>query len=130
METGGRADRFAYLHGFASGAGSRKGSRLAAAFRARGAVFHQPDLNLPSFAELTYSGMLRAVDELDRRAGDAAQGGRWGFVGSSMGGWVAARWAELHPERVVTHRFPLAQAAQAYETADAGVGGKVGIVAG
>jgi len=100
METGGRADRFAYLHGFASGAGSRKGSRLAAAFRARGAVFHQPDLNLPSFAELTYSGMLRAVDELDRRAGDAAQGGRWGFVGSSMGGWVAARWAELHPERV------------------------------
>ncbi len=39
-----------------------------------------------------------------------------------------ARW-DLHPERVVTHRFPLAEAAQAYETADAGLGGKVGILA-
>lgn len=101
METDGRrADRFAYLHGFASGTGSRKGSRLAAAFRSRGAAFYQPDLNLPSFAELTYSGMLRAVDELDAHAGGVDAGGRGGFVGSSMGGWVAARWAELHPARV------------------------------
>ena len=57
------------------------------------------------------------------------------------GSWVAPTWRmaellerlarwDLHPERVVTHRFPLAEAAQAYETADAGVGGKVGIVAG
>ena len=56
------------------------------------------------------------------------------------GSWVAPTWRmsellerlarwDLHPERVVTHRFPLAEAAQAYETADAGVGGKVGIVA-
>ena len=94
------ADRFAYLHGFASGPTSRKGSALAAAFRARGAVFHQPDLNVPSFAELTYAGMLRGVDALDGRHGGAAAGGRWGFVGSSMGGWVATRWAELHPSRV------------------------------
>jgi pimeloyl-ACP methyl ester carboxylesterase len=39
--------------------------------------------------------MLAAVDALDRE-GDGA----WGFVGSSLGGWVAARWAELHPGRV------------------------------
>lgn len=37
------------------------------------------------------------------------------------------RW-QIHPERVVSDRFGLEQAAQAYETADAGVGGKVGIV--
>jgi threonine dehydrogenase-like Zn-dependent dehydrogenase len=38
-----------------------------------------------------------------------------------------ARWG-LHPERVVTHRFALADAAAAYELADTGVGGKIAIV--
>lgn len=37
-----------------------------------------------------------------------------------------ARWG-LHPEKVVTHTFPLAQGAEAYRVADSGVGGKVGI---
>jgi pimeloyl-ACP methyl ester carboxylesterase len=101
VDDGGvRADRFAYLHGFASGPGSRKGGRLAGAFRRHGGTFHLPDLNVPSFAELTYAGMLRGVGALDAAHGDAARPGRWGFVGSSMGGWVAARWAELHPDRV------------------------------
>lgn len=90
--------RFAYLHGFASGPASKKGNAFAAAFRDRGAEFHLPDLNVPSFAALTYAGMLAGVDALDRAAG--ADGAPWGFVGSSMGGWVAARWAQLHPERV------------------------------
>jgi threonine dehydrogenase-like Zn-dependent dehydrogenase len=39
-----------------------------------------------------------------------------------------ARW-RLHPEVVVTARFALADAAEAYREADAGVSGKVGIVA-
>ena len=37
------------------------------------------------------------------------------------------RW-NLHPESIVTARFPLAEAGQAYATADAGQGGKVAIV--
>ncbi len=37
------------------------------------------------------------------------------------------RW-DLHPERTVTARFPLAQAGEAYATADAGAGGKVAVV--
>lgn len=37
------------------------------------------------------------------------------------------RW-RLHPEVVVTHRLPLAQAARAYELADRGEGGKICIV--
>ena len=40
---------------------SKKGNALAAAFARHGRQLLQPDLNLPSFAELTYSGMLRAV---------------------------------------------------------------------
>jgi 2-desacetyl-2-hydroxyethyl bacteriochlorophyllide A dehydrogenase len=37
------------------------------------------------------------------------------------------RW-QLHPERVVTHQFALADAAEAYRVADAGASGKVAIV--
>lgn len=37
------------------------------------------------------------------------------------------RWS-LHPEVVVTDRFALSEASRAYEVADAGTGGKVGIV--
>jgi threonine dehydrogenase-like Zn-dependent dehydrogenase len=39
-----------------------------------------------------------------------------------------ARW-QLHPEIIVTGRYPLAEAAEAYREADAGTSGKVGIVA-
>jgi threonine dehydrogenase-like Zn-dependent dehydrogenase len=37
------------------------------------------------------------------------------------------RW-DLHPERIVTHRFPLDQADEAYRVADRGDAGKVCIV--
>ncbi|WP_298802572.1 zinc-binding dehydrogenase [uncultured Pseudokineococcus sp.] len=37
------------------------------------------------------------------------------------------RW-DLHPERLVTATFPLEEAAEAYRTADAAAGGKVGVV--
>lgn len=38
-----------------------------------------------------------------------------------------AAWGE-HPERIVTHRFSLAEAAPAYQLADQGVSGKVCLV--
>jgi threonine dehydrogenase-like Zn-dependent dehydrogenase len=38
-----------------------------------------------------------------------------------------SRW-EMHPDRTVTHRFPLDQAAEAYDVADKGRSGKVAIV--
>jgi threonine dehydrogenase-like Zn-dependent dehydrogenase len=38
-----------------------------------------------------------------------------------------ARW-DLHPDRVVTDRFPLADAAAAYVAADTGADGKVAII--
>ncbi len=88
------ATRYAYLHGFASGPRSRKGLALAPAFEAAGAPLERPDLNAPSFARLTYTAALGAIDAV------AGEAGRWGFVGSSLGGYLAARWAELHPERV------------------------------
>lgn len=89
--------QYAYLHGFASSSKSVKGRELAERFDGRGVDLHLPDLNHPSFAELTYSGMVEAFDRHTREHGEPGE--RWRLVGSSMGGYVAARWAESHPDR-------------------------------
>ncbi|RAL24893.1 hypothetical protein DL240_01405 [Lujinxingia litoralis] len=88
----------AYLHGFASGPGSTKGSWLAARLREHGYDLHEPDLNVPSFYDLTFSEALRAMDRLDAEV--APDGRPWRLVGASMGGYLAARWAQLNPTRV------------------------------
>ncbi len=98
--------RYAYLHGFASSPLSAKGVALAERLAPRGVNLARPDLNVPSFAELTITGSLGALDALHEEATrEATRGGDegpvlWRLVGSSMGGYLAARWAELHPERV------------------------------
>ncbi len=86
---------YAYLHGFASSSQSYKGIELEKRFQQQGLEFLRPDLNAPSFARLTYTDALSAIDEFfDGRERPLR------FVGSSMGGYLAARWAELHPEDV------------------------------
>ncbi|NVB37829.1 alpha/beta fold hydrolase [Pseudenhygromyxa sp. WMMC2535] len=96
--------RYAYLHGFASSSLSAKGQALRRVFDGLGRTLHLPDLNYPSFAELSYTGMLEAFDRFDRQldAGRSprSEPARWRLIGSSMGGYLAARWAALHPERV------------------------------
>lgn len=84
--------KLAYLHGFASGPKSQKGQQLAARFAETGRTLALPDLNAPSFAELSLGAMLERLDALE--------GGPWRFVGSSLGGWLAAAWAARRPERV------------------------------
>ncbi|MFB6263356.1 MAG: YqiA/YcfP family alpha/beta fold hydrolase [Bradymonadaceae bacterium] len=89
--------KYAYLHGFASSSKSEKGRELAARFADRGVELKLPELNEPSFAELTYTGMIRALDEFVAEHGADEP---WRFVGSSMGGYIAARWSEQNPGRV------------------------------
>lgn len=89
--------RYAYIHGFASGPLSAKGLYLAEAFSARGVTLLRPDLNVPSFATMTFSSILAELDRIHEREGEDTV---WRLVGSSLGGYISARWASLHPERV------------------------------
>lgn len=96
-----RPRAFASLHGFGSSPRSRKNEHFAPAFAARGVELVRPDLNRPSFATLSFRAMLAELDRMHMsgvRPPDAAP--RWCLVGSSLGGYVAALWAALHPDRV------------------------------
>ena len=87
---------YAYFHGFRSSPSAKKGTHLRDAFAPLGIEFLLPDLNQPSFAELSVLAMIAHLDRLHEERGAP----EWRIVGSSLGGWVAARWAELHPDRV------------------------------
>jgi pimeloyl-ACP methyl ester carboxylesterase len=110
--------RTAYLHGFGSGPESRKGRALAGAFEAVDAGLERLDLNRPSFEVLTISAALAEIERWYADAGDDARAaGPIDAIGSSLGGYLAALWAERHPERVrrlvllcpgldMVHRWP------------------------
>jgi pimeloyl-ACP methyl ester carboxylesterase len=68
---------------------------LARAFARHGQRLELPNLNAPSFQALTMTDMLDALDRLDAD-GDA----EWRLVGSSLGGYVAALWAQYNGLRV------------------------------
>ncbi len=87
----------AYLHGFASSPDSFKGVALRAALAPAGVSLALPDLNAPSFEHLTYTSALAAIDAMDAAHGHATP---WRLIGSSLGGYLAARWAQLNPSRV------------------------------
>lgn len=91
----GMSPRWLYLHGFASGPDSTKGTTLAVHFATLGVDLHRMNLRVPSMAHLRLSAMIDTVQ--------AAIGGpedRAILFGSSLGGLVAARVAERDP-RVV-----------------------------
>lgn len=88
--------RYAYFHGFRSSPSAKKGLHLRAFLAESGVDLLLPDLNRPSFAKLSPAAMLAHLDACHEREGRPS----WRIVGSSLGGWLAARWAELHPSRV------------------------------
>jgi hypothetical protein len=79
---------FLYLHGFASGPGSKKGVAVAEHFAGRGIHVERLDMRLPSFEHLRVSAMIQAV----RRA-IGGEGDRAVLLGSSLGGLTAAHVA-------------------------------------
>lgn len=87
-----------YLHGFGSGPDSVKGRWCAAACEELGEPVERLDLNRPTFETQTVSGLLARMHELDRARGDGAP--PLHLIGSSYGGYLSARYAQRHPERV------------------------------
>jgi pimeloyl-ACP methyl ester carboxylesterase len=73
-----------YLHGFSSAPGGNKGTFARRFAEARGIPSYAPDLNLPSFATLTLTAQVEAVEELLRGLEGPSV-----LIGSSLGGFIA-----------------------------------------
>ncbi len=84
------AMRFLYLHGFASSPASRKARLFAESLRLENIHLDALDL-APDFTRLTITGQLEVIEK-------AAQGDSVVLIGSSLGGYLAAIYAEKHPE--------------------------------
>lgn len=84
--------RFLYLHGFASGPSSKKGTAFDRHLTARGVALDRLDLRVPAFPNLRLSAMLDVVRTAIGGASDRAV-----VIGSSLGGLTASRQAERDP---------------------------------
>lgn len=82
-----------YLHGFASSPASRKARFFAERFAEHGTEIRIPDLEENDFHHLSLSRMLSLVASL-------AASDRVSLIGSSLGGYLAALFAERFPEQV------------------------------
>ena len=80
-----------YLHGFASGPGSRKAQYFQQRFAALGVSLQVPALDEGDFSRLTLSRQRRFIEQL------CAQQRPKVIIGSSMGGYLAALYASEHP---------------------------------
>jgi uncharacterized protein len=83
--------RIVYLHGFASGPGSKKAGFFRERFAQLGIGIEVPDLAEGNFAGLTVSGQLQVIERV-------SHGEPVTLMGSSMGGYLAALYAARHPE--------------------------------
>lgn len=83
--------RVLYLHGFASGPGSKKARFFRERFAACGISLDVPDLVPGAFEDITISGQLDVVEHTAARQPVT-------LLGSSMGGYLTALYAARHPE--------------------------------
>ena len=87
---------FLYLHGFASGPGSTKAQYFLAQFQDLGIELHIPDLNQPSFTDITLTSRLELISDVVASL-PARPVVIWG---SSLGGLLALLYAREHQEKV------------------------------
>jgi uncharacterized protein len=82
---------YLYLHGFASGANSRKANFLRDRYAQQGLQLVVPDFNAGGFSDFTISRQLaQAASHLSNEPVT--------LIGSSLGGWVALLLAEKYPQ--------------------------------
>ncbi len=80
-----------YLHGFASGANSRKANFFTDLYDQQGVQLVVPDFNAGGFADFTISRQLA-------QAASHLQDEPVTLIGSSLGGWVSLLLAEKYPQ--------------------------------
>ncbi len=83
--------RIIYLHGFASGPGSKKALYFRDRLERAGASVTVPDLAGADFERLTITGQLDVIAR-------ASSGEPVSLIGSSLGGYLAALYAARHAE--------------------------------
>ncbi len=89
--------RVVYLHGFASSPQSTKAQFFARKFAEASVAFEAPALDQGNFEKLTISGQMQVVESAVSRA--APSGEALVLMGSSLGGYLAALYAEQNPQR-------------------------------
>jgi alpha-beta hydrolase superfamily lysophospholipase len=93
--------RVVYLHGFASSPQSSKARFFGSKFAEAGVAFEAPQLDQGEFRSLTISGqMLVVARAVSANREKLAEGEPLVLVGSSLGGYLAALYAERHPKAV------------------------------
>lgn len=93
--------RVVYLHGFASSPQSSKARFFASRFADAGVAFEAPQLDGGDFLNLTITGQMRvAGNAVSAQAEMLAPGEPLVLMGSSLGGYLAALYAERHPKLV------------------------------
>jgi len=90
--------RVVYLHGFASSPQSTKARFFERKFSEAGVPFEAPALDRGKFEKLTITGQLKVIDQAVSRT--AAGGDAVVLMGSSLGGYLAALYADDHPRAV------------------------------
>ena len=79
-----------YLHGFASGPGSKKATEFKKSFDQISVSLAIPDLEGGDFQRLCLSSQINIINDcMDQNPGD-----QFGLIGSSMGGYLAALVAQ------------------------------------
>jgi len=93
--------RVVYLHGFASSPQSSKGRFFAGKFGEAGVAFEAPQLDQGEFLNLTIRGQMLVVGKaVSAHREKLAKGEPLVLMGSSLGGYLAALYAERNPKAV------------------------------
>ncbi len=83
-----------YLHGFASGPGSKKATEFKKSFEEISVSLAIPDLEGGDFQGLSLSSQINIINDcMDKNPGE-----KFGLIGSSMGGYLAALVAQIRTD--------------------------------